>query len=455
MTVDELLPATRRALDHRLAVGQSEGRTPSMAAGLVREGALVWSAGRGAVDGAEPTADTQYRIGSITKTFVAVLVLRLRDEGLVDLAAPLQTYLPGTRAGDRTVRQLLSHTAGLAAETPPPWWERTPGTERPELVDVLSDDPAGLAPGQRFHYSNPGFALLGALVAAVRGRPFGEVLAAEVLGPLGMSRTTLLPEPPYARGWAVHPWADALLPEPAHDAGWMAPAGQLWSTVHDLSRFAALLIDGDDRVLSRESVTQMGEPVAPPAADGSGYGLGLQLRVGGRPLVGHGGSMPGFLAGLDCALEERLGVVVFANATSGPAVGSIAADLLGIVADAEPRPPAAWSPLPEVDPDLLALTGPWYWGAAPYALRLRAERHLELVRLSVRGRESRFRPEPDGSWTGLDDYYAGERLTVVRDAVGQVSHLDLGSFVLTRQPYGPADVVPGGVDPGGWGGAGG
>lgn len=449
---EKLLPTTRRALDDRLARGQVEGRAPSMAAGVLRGRTLVWSGGRGSVEGAEPTADTQYRIGSITKTFVAVLVLRLRDEGLVDLSAPLETYLPGTSAGDRTVRQLLSHTAGLVAETPPPWWERTPGRVRPELADVLGEHPLAHPPGLRFHYSNVGFALLGALVAQVRGRPWAEVLAEEVLAPLGMTRTTTAPVAPHARGWAVHPWADVLLPEPTHDAGLMAPAGQLWSTVADLTQFGALLVAGNERVLSARAVAEMREPLV-PTADGSGYGMGLQLRQGSRPLVGHGGSMPGFLAGLDCAVEEDLAVVVFANATSGPDLGTVAADLVGLVADAEPRRPRAWAPLAEVDPDLLALTGPWYWGAAPLALRLQPDRHLELVGLSGRGRESRFRPEADGTWTGLDDYYAGERLRVVRDASGQVSALDLGSFVLTREPYPSSGVVPGGVDPAGWGGS--
>ena len=138
----ELLPTTRRRLDHRLARAQAEGRAPSMAAGLVRDGALVWSGGRGSVGGAPPTTDTQYRIGSITKTFVAVLVLRLRDEGRLDLADPLEAHLPGTAAGDRTLLQLLSHTAGVASETPPPWWERTDGAVRPAVTDLLGDQPA-------------------------------------------------------------------------------------------------------------------------------------------------------------------------------------------------------------------------------------------------------------------------------------------------------------------------
>jgi len=448
----ELLPTTRRLLEHRLARAQTQGRAPSVAAGLVRDGALVWSGGRGSVSGAPPTTDTQYRIGSITKTFVAVLVLRLRDEGRLDLADPLEAHLPGTGAGDRTLLQLLSHTAGIASETPPPWWERTDGALRPALTDLLGDQPVKHPAGRRFHYSNPGFALLGAMVARLRARPFDEVLSSDILDPLGLRRTTLMPVAPHAHGWAVHPWADLLLPEPAHDAGLMAPAGQLWSTVADLSRFAAFLLDGDDRVLPLATVQEMREPVAPGGPDGPGYGLGLQSRGGPYGLVGHGGSMPGFLAGLDVAVDAGLAVVAFANATSGPDLGALVEDLVDVVATAEPREPAPWVPLPTAEPDLLALTGPWYWGAAPYAVKLGAGRHLELVTLGSRGRESRFRPEPDGRWTGLDGYYRNETLTVVRDASGGVTHLDLGSFVLTREPYAPTSVVPGGVDPAGWAG---
>ncbi|SEP95569.1 serine hydrolase domain-containing protein [Microlunatus flavus] len=445
-----LLESTRRALDHRLARAQAEGRAPSLAAGLVRDGSLVWTGAAGSVDGAPPTPDTQYRIGSITKTFVAVLVLRLRDEGLLDLDDALETHLPGTTVGDRTVLQLLSHTAGIASETPTPWWERTDGALRPQVADVLGPEPRILRRGRHFHYSNPGFALLGALVARRRGRSFGEVLAAEVLEPLGLRRTTLMPAAPHAQGFAVHPWADLLLPEPAHDSGWMAPAGQLWSTVEDLSRFASFLLDGDDRVLPLDSLREMREPVAGTEAESGGYGLGMQASGGPHPLVGHGGSMPGFLAGLDLAVDDGLAFVAFANVTAGPDLGGLIEDLAEVVRTAEPRFPQAWKPLPEADPELLALTGPWYWGATPYAVKLQADRHLELVTLAARGRESRFGPEGEGTWTGLDGYYRGETLTVVRDAAGAVTHLDLGSFVLTRAPYAPTGVVPGGVDPAGW-----
>ncbi|MGW9174765.1 serine hydrolase domain-containing protein [Streptomyces decoyicus] len=451
----ELLPQTRRALLHRLAVGQAEGRAPSLTGAVVRGGRVVWTGARGSVEGEAPHDDVQYRIGSLTKTFVAVLVLRLRDEGLLRLEDPVGRHLDGTPVPDATIAQLLAHSSGLAAETRGPWWERTSGELRPEQADLFDERPQRLPAGRRHHYSNPGYALLGALVERLRGgTPWDEVLRNEVLKPLGMGRTTLRPERPHASGWAVHPWADAVLPEPAEDTGLMGPAGQLWSTLQDLCRWAAFLLRGDGRVLSASSLAEMRTPAAPPEPNAwdAGYGLGVQLvRREGRLLAGHVGSMPGFLAALWTDAEEDIAGVVLANCTSGPAVAALAADLTGIVSEHEPRIPEPWHPLPgPLDPELLALTGPWYWGANPHILRLRAERGLELTPLSGTGRSSRFRAEKDGTWTGLDGYYAGETLRVVRDENGSVSHLDLHTFVFTRGPYEPSAPVPGGVDPEGW-----
>ncbi|MEU2333076.1 serine hydrolase domain-containing protein [Streptomyces sp. NPDC013172] len=456
---DELLPATRRALLHRIAVAQAEGRAPSLVAAVVRGGRTVWHGARTSVDGHGPDENVQYRIGSITKTFTAVLVLRLRDEGLLDLGDPLEKYLPGTGAGEATIIQLLAHTAGLAAESPGPWWERTPGSLRPELSDVLGEQPLLHPVGRRHHYSNPGYTLLGALVEELRGAPWEQVLQREVLEPLGLDRTSAQPQAPHAGGWAVHPWADVMLPEPLEDLGRMAPAGQLWSTTGDLARFAVFLTAGDDRVLSAESVREMRVPAAPaePAdvLDGATYGLGLQIqRRDGRLLVGHSGSLPGFLAGLTISVDEDVAAVVLANCTSGPLTSTVGADLVRIVAEAEPRIPEPWRPLNRVDPAVLELAGQWYWGTHPFVLRVTADGLVSLGPLSGVGRRARFRPNGDGTWTGLEGYYAGELLRPVRRPDGVVSHLDLGSFVFTRQPYDETSPVPGGVAPEGWQGVG-
>jgi CubicO group peptidase (beta-lactamase class C family) len=437
---EPVLPSTARLLLARTARVQREGRAPSLVAGVVRDGGLVWSAGRGEV--AEPHTDVQYRLGSISKTVTAVVVMRLRDEGRLHLDDHLEEHLPGTPVGDRTVGQLLSHLAGASAESPGGWWERTPGGSLDELG--LGETDVVLGAARRFHYSNLGFGLLGELVARMRGTSWDDAVAAEVLQPLGMSRTTPRPVPPAAAGTAVHPWADVVLPEPEHHAGVMAAAGQLWASLTDLGRFAAFLLGDTADVLSPATLEEMTVPagVDPSAPGWAAYGLGVQvLRVDGRTLVGHGGSMPGFLAGVFVDREEQIGAVSLANATAG--VDPLVYGLLADLRTAEPRIVDPWRPAPSPVP--LDHLGVWFWGPSPCVLRAMGGDLLHLGPLPGRsGRASRFSRRDDGTWLGLDGYYAGETLRIADD------HLDLGTFIFTRTPYDAEAPVPGGVDERGW-----
>lgn len=444
---------TAQALSHRLAVEQAEQRLPSVAAGLVREGRLVWAGAVGTVDGrsggAAATAQTQYRIGSITKTFVAVEVLRLRDEGRLALNDPVSAHLHDAPHGEVTVAQLLSHTSGLQAETAGPWWERVAGGSWGDLV--ASQPRLLFRPGARFHYSNVGYAVLGELVARLRGVPWHQAVTQGLLAPLGMTRTTARPHGPAAHGWGVHPLADVLHVEPEHDAGAMAPAGQFWSTVDDLSRWAAFLAGGTAGLLADQTLAEMCLPVAvndlPGSAWVGAHGLGWQLwNVDGTRYAGHGGSMPGFLAGLRVDTETGDGCVVFANATSGLRP-TLVQDLLDLLRDREPVVPQPWSADAE-QAAALDLVGEWYWGTAGYTLSLGRDGQLVLGAPGVQ-RGSRFRPV-EGGWVGLDGYFEGELLVVVHDDVGRVSHLDLGSFRFTRTPYDPAADIPGDVHPARW-----
>ena len=287
-----------------------------------------------------------------------------------------------------------------------------------------------------------------------------------------MTRTTTRPVPPHAPGLAVHPFADAVLPEPEHDHGAMGAAGQLWSTVPDLARWAAFLGGRTRGLLAPATLAEMCEPLAvddrPDLAWTGAHGLGLQVwNLAGRRYVGHGGSMPGFLAGLrveqdtgtgagtgtgtDWAVPDGGGgdgAVLLTNATAG--LGQeIISDLLAILAERCPRRPAPWAPR-GVAPEVLELTGTWFWGPAPLTLRAFPGGGLELAPYVGIGRASRFVADGPGQWRGLDAYYAGERLRVVRHHDGSPSHLDLASFILTRTPYPPDADVPGGVDPQGW-----
>jgi CubicO group peptidase (beta-lactamase class C family) len=445
---------TARQLDHRLASEQSDHRLPSVAAGLVRGGELVWSGAVGTLsgrsDGEPATTDTQYRIGSITKTFIGVEVLRLRDEGRFELNDAVSSHLEettDTAFGAVTIAQLLSHTSGLQAETSGPWWERTPGGG---WSDLLTSRPAlRFRPGARFHYSNVGYAVLGELVGRFRGVPWDQAVQTGLLEPLGMSRTSTRPLAPSAPGWGVHPLADLLHVEPEHDAGAMAPAGQLWSTVEDLSRWAAFLAGDTADLLSAETLDEMCQPIAvndnPAQAWTGAHGLGWQVwNLDGVRYAGHGGSMPGFLAGLRVNRATGDGCVAFANATSGMALGN---DLLDLLASTEPLPVTPWS-ADAGQASGLELVGDWYWGTTAYDLRLAADGHVVIGEPGA-NRGSRFRPTETG-WVGLDGYHEGEPLVVVRGADGRPSHLDLGSFRFSRTPYDPAADIPGDIHPDRW-----
>jgi CubicO group peptidase (beta-lactamase class C family) len=447
-----MLDSTELALYRRLAREQAVCRAPSLVAAVVRDGKVAWSGARGRVGDTRPDDNTQYRLGSITKTMVATAVLRLRDEGRLDLTDQLEKHVPGTAFGATTIAQLLSHTSGLTSESPGQWWERAPGGDWATLVASLDTGATKLRPGFKFHYSNVGFGVLGELVARHRGRPWLDVVNDEILTPLGMTRTTPHPEGPHADGFAVHPFADVLHREPAPDAGAMAPAGQLWSTVTDLGRWTAFLGGHTGGVLSEDTVAEMRtmNTVDDTEVWTTGFGLGLMVvRYQGRHLAGHTGSMPGFLATTLVDANTGTGALCLTNSTAGVGIVQLSLDLLTTADELEPALPPEWQPS-TVDPSLLALTGLWHWGPTPYTLRVLGDGMIALEPVTGSGRASRFRPTGPDTWLGLDGYYAGETLTVGRTGDGVANHLNLATFIFTRTPYDPSAPVPGGVDEAGW-----
>ncbi|WP_369136958.1 serine hydrolase domain-containing protein [Modestobacter versicolor] len=262
--------------------------------------------------GAPVPVDGQVRIASNTKTFTAAVVLQLVDEGLVDLEAPIEQYLPGLVRGPGgdgaaiTVRQLLQHTSGL------PDYDHVlvadylavqhRYVEPHQLLDVALAQPALFAPGDGWEYSNTNYVLAGLLVQEVTGRPIGEVITDRVIEPLGLDDTywplegeqELRGEHPQGY-FATAPdvaWTDVTTQDPSF--GWAA--GQLVSTPDDLLDFFTALVDGE--LLSPAMLAEMQTTVPAPGATVRGdesYGLGLQtftLSCGGTAWT-HGGDIPG------------------------------------------------------------------------------------------------------------------------------------------------------------------
>jgi CubicO group peptidase (beta-lactamase class C family) len=434
---------TARRLLTLLAQRQVRGRLPSLVAGVVRDGELAWSGAYGDPGHGDPT-DVQYRIGSITKTFTAVLLLQLvRDEKL-DLDRPAAEVLGDVGYADRSLRQLLAHGSGMQSEPDGSWWERSEGVSWDELVARNDGTGAVFPAGQQFHYSNLGYALLGEVASRVLGRSWADAVQERILDPLGLTRTSYLPQGRSAQGWSVDPYAATLTPEPATDTGAMAPAGQLWSTVGDLARYAAFLGTGHPDVLDGSWLELAAHPQAGDRRAGldSGQGLGFQLvRGGSGMLVGHTGSMPGFLAACLVDRQRRTGAVLLANATSGLAPGLLARDLLDELENREPTLPEPWRPTTQVPDSIADVLGVWHWGNTPYVASIDRD-DVVLTREGVVAH--RFEVRGDGI-VGVAGYHAGETLHVVRRQDGSVSHLECATFIYTRTPYDPRAPIPGGV----------
>jgi CubicO group peptidase (beta-lactamase class C family) len=424
--------------DDTLAALQGSGRLPSVSAAVARGGEQVWQGCVSALPGVDVAS--AYRIGSITKTMTAVLVLQLRDEGRWSLDDPVGRFVPEAGYADATLRGLLAHTAGLQSEPVGPWWERVDGGPVSDLLAANDGSGRVAAADEFFHYSNLGFALLGEAVARQRDSSWWEVVRERLLVPLGMSATSYHPPAAHAPGCSVDEFAHTLTAEPHADTGAMAPAGQLWSTVADLLRWADFLAVGHGDVLAEATLAEMATRVAPAGS----YGLGLRLLdVGGRLMAGHTGSMPGFQASLFVDRRTRDAVAVLADATTGLRAEHTPAAFLDDAARAHLGPVGSWTPSPSPVPEHVAeLLGLWFWGNTAFTFEWVGG---DVVARDLRDRDVHERFVLDADvFVGAEGYHRGERLVIHRDGAGEALSLECATFVYTRVPYDRRVMVPGG-----------
>ena len=442
MSLPEVLTT---ALAADIADAQRSWRTPSLSVGIARDGELAWSSHVGLSRLDPPTPphdDTQVMIGSITKSFTALLVMQLRDEGRLDLDDPLGTWLPNTRHAGLTVRRLLSHTSGLQREPVGRIWETLDAPDANRLLHELEDAEQVLPPHLAFHYSNLAFALLGQVVERLDGRSWEDVLRARILEPLGMSRTGLVPESDHAHGFQVDPFAGTATREPQLELRATAALGGLWSTVADMARYAAFLAQPDPAVLRAETLDEMCRPVVIVDLESwkSGYGLGYELvRSGDRVHMGHRGAMPGFLSGLRVNRKRGVGVFAVATSTAGAEPGPLATRLLDRVLDALPRVQPAWVP-EQPQTDLDELLGSWWSEGEELVLEVREGELWMRVAAGTALDETKFARADDSSFRAVEGRERGERLELVRDADGALSRLYFATYAVTRKPTAFADL---------------
>ena len=422
---DGLAPNLAADLQPRLAALQRGERLPAVAAAVGRGGTLLFE---GSAGKPKPEPDTQFRIGSISKTFTAVLIMQLRDEGRVRLDDTLDQYVTGTLAGHLTLRMLLSHTSGITAEPAGPFWEAT-GRTRDELIGGIRPVDLVLEPGQNYHYSNVGFALLGLVVEQVREQSWQDALNERILQPLGLTRTTYAPSAPFAQGWRVHPYANTLQPEPHADTGAMAPAGQIWSTPGDLVRWGTFLADPDPAVLRPDTIAEMSTPVTPGDNQQSSYGLGLDIvRYGDRMAIGHGGSMPGFSARLSVLRKEKVAAALVTNAWGGRQGNFIHEAIEAVLTSTDVGNPWQTEATPN---NIIPLLGAWWYRGLPMVLSYRSG-GLYLSTSNAQRPPVRFEQLGPDLFRATSGAMLGEHLQVVRDEQGVPVVLDINTWLLVR-----------------------
>ncbi|MEJ2540416.1 MAG: serine hydrolase [Gemmatimonadota bacterium] len=290
---------------------------------LVDGDEVVWARGFGEQSpGVPATAANVYRVGSVSKMFTDIAVMQLVERGEMALDVPVQRYVPEFAPANLTdtpitLRQLMSHRAGIVREPPAGHYFDDTGTDLATTVLSLAGTPQIYPPTTRTKYSNAGIAVVGYALEKTQGEPFATYVKRAVLEPLGMRASAFEPEPALLRSLAdawMWGYDRPLFPAPTFQLG-MAPAGSMYSTVLDLSRFMSAAFRGgageSGPVLRPETLEAMWVPQFSSEEATSGYGFGFAVdRRFGQRWLGHGGAIYGYSTQLSFLPDAGVGVAV-------------------------------------------------------------------------------------------------------------------------------------------------
>ena len=433
---------------------QATGRVPALSVALVRADREPWifTVGDSGNTAHPLDADTRFRIGSVTKTFTAVLVMQARDEGLLDLDQPLSAYLDVPAHGDATIRRLLSHTSGFQREPHGDIWDTLVSPDAQRLLAELDRAERVLPNARRYHYSNLAFAVLGQLVARLHGTTWERLVTDRILDALGLTATTVDAPAQAAVGYLVDEYSDAARPEPRIDAGGAAPAAQLWSTAADMAAWSAFLAspetaDPDGKVLAAATLDEMRWPHTTREEDSwlSGFGLGLMLHPQGRRVmhVGHNGAMPGFLAGAHGRrggddTPAGLGCAVLGSSGTADEINDLVHELLRLAVEFDPPDIKPWTIAEPAPVEYRSALGVWWSEGAQFtfswhdgALQARIAEAPPSVFEPLPAHPS-LPAQPDVLRT-VSGREAGELLRLTRDDRGVVVRMHWATYRFTRR----------------------
>jgi CubicO group peptidase (beta-lactamase class C family) len=292
---------------------------PGMTIALAKKGTILYAKGYGVSDIATHLAtqtNTVFEVGSITKQFTAALIMKLQEQGKLQVDDPVASYLPAYNFPSAiTLRRLLTHTSGLADYTSfpaYPGWAAN-GVSETTLLTAVSQTPLLFQPGTHWSYSNSNYFALGAVIEKITGQSYEANLDQYIIQPLGLTNTyySLPPASQSAIGYTMG--TTSLVPALIVDRSAPFAAGALSSDVNDLVEWDSAFITG--KVVSPASLTEMTTPITLTVGDGSGsYGFGLELgSFNGRSTIWHDGAINGFNADTEMFLDSGFAVEVLVN----------------------------------------------------------------------------------------------------------------------------------------------
>ena len=337
----QLAPAK---IDEIAAKALAESGAPSVSIAVVESGKIALEKAYGKARLEPPVdarPDMRYSIGSVSKQFLAASVLLLVQDGKLSLDDRVSKYLPDlTRAGEVTIRELLTHTSGYQDYYPQDYvapFMLKPVTAA-QIVDQWARKPLDFDPGTRWQYSNTNYVIAGRIVEKVTGGPFFEFLSKRILQPLGMTTAINLAEqtmgPQDAAGYtrfALGP----LRPAAPEGRGWLFAAGELAMTAHDLALWDISLME--HKLLTPASIEAMTTPARLHNGTPTNYALGVGVSdADGHPKWQHGGAVSGSVSLNTVWPDRKAAVVVFANEDGSTATGAVARQIaLLLLAEAE------------------------------------------------------------------------------------------------------------------------
>jgi CubicO group peptidase (beta-lactamase class C family) len=334
-----LSPALQARVDSAVAVAMKESGAPSISLAIVQDGRIAYAKAYGNARVSPPLAATpamRYSIGSVSKQFTATAVLMLAEQGKLSLDDKVSRYLPGlTRAGEVTIRQLLSMTSGYQDYWPQDYVMepmKRPTTPR-EIMDAWAKKPLDFDPGTKWQYSNTNYVIAGAIVEKVSGMPVVDFLAQHVFTPLGMKSVQIIDDhalgptdPERYERFGLGPLRIA----PKEGNGWLFAMGELAMTPSDLARWDISVID--HALMKPESYRTQQTVVVLTDGRSSGYGLGVSVGAfQGHRMISHGGEVSGFTTQNAIFPDDRAAVVVTANLFVTDAPGTLVPQIAGML----------------------------------------------------------------------------------------------------------------------------